>query len=67
MNEKWFFIGLALMMIAMFGSIATMFGSIAMSDYAKSQKEIEFAKAGLQQCVQLGKIKDEITWKKECK
>lgn len=47
--------------------ITAMWSGISIEHYSNSQKEIAFAKAGLQQCVQPGKIRDEIVWKKECK
>lgn len=60
MNIKWMWIGISII-------ITAMWSGISIEHYSNSQKEIAFAKAGLQQCVQPGKIRDEIVWKKECK
>lgn len=57
METKWTMIAIAVAFVAMFGALA-------LDKYSQNIKEAEFAKAGLQECLD----DDGYTrWKKECK
>ena len=56
METKWVMIGMTVAFISMFSFLAV-------DKYSQNIKKAEFAKAGLQECVEVGYS----VWKKECK
>ena len=56
METKWIMIAISVAFLAMFSAIGV-------DKYSQNIKEVEFAKAGLQECREAGYS----VWKKECK
>ena len=66
MTEKWFFITMGVLIVALFLAAPA-------QNYVDKQADIEHSKAGLQQCSERivdkdgGYIATKVLWKKECK